>query len=304
MKYTYNIGKKPDMEDAMKFIKKEQIYKGWSSDKKYCVMDEQGKQYLLRVSDASEYEAKKNEFEMTKQVASLGVSMCQPLAFGSCEEGVYSLQSWIDGEDAELAIVRYSNAEQYAYGWEAGKMLTKIHTIPAPDGCENWESRYNRKLDRKIQKYGECLIKYENGQAFIDYIAENRHLLKGRVQTFQHGDYHIGNMMIDRKGHLQIIDFNRCDFGDPWEEFNRIVWCAQTAPFFASGMVDGYFDGQVPAEFWKLLALYISGNMLSSVYWAVPFGQDEVNVMLRQAADVLSWYDHMRNSVPTWYGRE
>lgn len=288
----------------MKFIKKEQIYKGWSSDKKYCVMDEQGKQYLLRVSDASEYEAKKNEFEMTKQVASLGVSMCQPLAFGSCEEGVYSLQSWIDGEDAELAIVRYSNAEQYAYGWEAGKMLTKIHTIPAPDGCENWESRYNRKLDRKIQKYGECLIKYENGQAFIDYIAENRHLLKGRVQTFQHGDYHIGNMMIDRKGHLQIIDFNRCDFGDPWEEFNRIVWCAQTAPFFASGMVDGYFDGQVPAEFWKLLALYISGNMLSSVYWAVPFGQDEVNVMLRQAADVLSWYDHMRNSVPTWYGRE
>ena len=287
----------------MKWIKKEPIYKGWSDDKKYCVTDEDGKRYLLRVSDIREYDAKKTEFEMTTRVASLGISMCQPLAFGTCEDGVYSLHSWIDGEDAEQAVVRCSIAEQYGYGRKAGEMLGKIHTIPAPDETESWERRYNRKLDRKIQKYRECPIKYENGQAFIDYVAENRHLLKDRGQTFQHGDYHIGNMMIDRDGRLQIIDFNRCDFGDPWEEFNRIVWCAQKAPIFATGMVDGYFGGQVPADFWKLLALYISGNMLSSVYWALPFGQDEVDIMLKQAAEVLSWYDNMRNPVPTWYCR-
>ena len=90
-------------------------------------------------------------------------------------------------------------------------------------------------MDYKIKKYGECPIKYENGQAFIDYINENRHLLKDRPQVYQHGDYHIGNMMIDRDGQLHVIDFNRNDYGDPWEEFNRIVWCAQKAPLFASG---------------------------------------------------------------------
>lgn len=57
--------------------------------------------------------------------------------------------------------------------------------------------------------------------------------------------------MIDRNGKLQIIDFDRYDFGDPWEEFNRIVWCAQKSPLFASGMVNGYFDGDVPPEFWR-----------------------------------------------------
>ena len=108
-------------------------------------------------------------------------------------------------------------------------------------------------------------------------------------------------MMIDRGGQLHVIDFNRNDYGDPWEEFNRIVWCAQKAPLFASGMVNGYFDNNVPMEFWKLLALYISSNTLSSVYWAIPFGQDEVNTMLNQAKEVLSWYDNMRNPVPTWY---
>ena len=285
----------------MNFVTKEPINKGWSSDKKYCVTDENGTRYLLRVSDIAQHDTKQSEFNMMKQVASFGVPMCQPIEFGTCEDGVYSVQSWIDGEDAEQVMSGYSDTEQYVYGLEAGRILRKIHSIPAPATQEDWEIRFNRKMDYKIKKYGECPIKYENGQAFIDYINENRHLLKDRPQVYQHGDYHIGNMMIDRNGQLHIIDFNRNDYGDPWEEFNRIVWCAQKAPLFASGMVNGYFDDNVPMEFWRLLALYISSNTLSSVYWAIPFGQDEVNTMLNQAKEVLSWYDNMRNPVPTWY---
>ena len=285
----------------MNIVTKEPINKGWSSDKKYCVTDENGTRYLLRVSDIAQHDTKQSEFNMMKQVASFGVPMCQPIEFGTCEDGVYSIQSWIDGEDAEQVMSGYSDTEQYVYGLEAGRILRKIHSIPAPATQEDWEIRFNRKMDYKIKKYGECPIKYENGQAFIDYINENRHLLKDRPQVYQHGDYHIGNMMIDRNGQLHIIDFNRNDYGDPWEEFNRIVWCAQKAPLFASGMVNGYFDNNVPMEFWRLLALYISSNTLSSVYWAIPFGQDEVNTMLNQAKEVLSWYDNMRNPVPTWY---
>lgn len=121
-------------------------------------------------------------------------------------------------------------------------------SVPAPETQEDWEARFSRKIDRKIKMYCECPVQYENGQAFIDYINANRHLLKSRPQCYQHGDYHTGNMMIDGAGKLHIIDFDRCDFGDPWEEFNRIVWCAQKSPLFASGMVNGYFDGDVPAE--------------------------------------------------------
>ena len=106
---------------------------------------------------------------------------------------------------------------------------------------------------------------------------------------------------MDRNGQLHVIDFDRSDYGDPWEEFNRIVWCAQKSPLFASGMVNGYFDDDVPMAFWRLLALYIASNTLSSVYWAIPFGQDEVNTMLNQAEEGLSWYDNMRSPVPAWY---
>ena len=285
----------------MDFITKEPILKGWSSDKKYCVTDENNVRYLLRVSDIAQYDTKLSEFNMMKRVYSLGVPMCRPIEFGTCDEGVYSVQSWIDGYDAEDVISNCSDTEQYVYGIEAGRIIRKIHSIPAPATQIDWETRFNRKMDRKIKAYEECPVKYENGQAFIDYINANRYLLKNRPQVYQHGDYHIGNMMIDRDGKLNIIDFNRNDYGDPWEEFNRIVWCAQKSPLFASGMVNGYFDGDVPIEFWKLLALYISSNTLSSVYWAIPFGQDEVTTMLNQATEVLSWYDNMQNPVPDWY---
>ena len=285
----------------MKYISKEPITKGWSGDKKYCVTTVDSTKYLLRISPIEQYDKKKSEFEMMQRVSALGVPMCQPIEFGTCDEGVYSLQSWIDGQDAEDVIPALSDTEQYAYGLEAGRILKKTHSIPAPETQEDWEIRFNRKIDRKIKMYNDCPIKYENGQAFIDYINANRHLLKNRPQCYQHGDYHIGNMMVDKDGKLKIIDFDRDDFGDPWEEFNRIVWCAQKTPIFASGMVNGYFDGAVPMEFWRLLALYISSNTLSSVPWAIPFGQKEIDTMVNQAKEVLSWYDNMENPVPTWY---
>lgn len=284
-------------------VSREPIAKGWSVDKKYCATSEDGTKYLLRIAPQEKCASRAEMFRMQRKLEAFDIPMCKPVEFGLCEEGVYIIQTWIDGEDAKPLLPKCSQTEQYEYGADAGRILQKIHSIPAPETQEDWESRYRRKIEDKIQKYKACSVQYENGQRLIDYIRENSHLLKGRPQVFQHGDYHIGNMMIDRERKLQIIDFDRCDFGDPWEEFKSIVWCAQKSPRFASGMVDEYFDGHVPTDFWKLLALYIAGSTLASVHWAIPFGQKEVDTMLNLAKDVLLWYDQMHNPVPTWYAK-
>ncbi len=280
---------------------REPITKGWSSDKKYRISDGCGTAYLLRVSDLSTLHAKETEFEMMQKVWETGIAMCQPIAFGVTDEGVCSVQGWIDGQDLEDVLPQLPVSEQYRLGRLAGEYLSKIHTVAAPDGVERWSSRFNRKIDRKLAMYRDCPLKYDDGDAFLTYIADHRHLLSDRPQTFQHGDYHSGNMMLTRAGELYIIDFNRADFGDPWEEFNRIVWSAQLSPVFATGMVDGYFDGEIPMDFWCLLALYICSNTLSSLPWAIPFGDGEIATMRAQAAEVLSWYDGMCDVIPSWY---
>lgn len=290
------------MRVYQKIVERVPIEKGWSGDRKYCAVTEDGSKYLLRISSLDRLERKRREYEKMREVAALGIPMCLPVEFGTCEEGAYSMQSWVDGVDAEEAILAMDADAQYQYGLDAGQILAKIHTIPAPTDAPDWEVRFNAKIDRKIAMYDNCPLKYERGgEAFLDYLAKNRHLLKNRPQCYQHGDYHIGNMMLGRNGVLTVIDFDRDDFGDPWEEFNRIVWCAQAAPAFAAGMVDGYFNGEVPMTFWELLALYICSNTLSSLPWAIPFGEQEIQVMRNQAAQVLSWYEDMKNVVPSWY---
>ncbi len=286
----------------MNFVSKVKIEKGWSEDQKYCVTEESGVKYLLRLSPAEQYERKRAEFELMQRFAALGIPMCRPIAFGQCAEGVYSRQGWIEGVDAESLLPTWNAEKQYEYGLEAGRILKVLHSLPAPSDAPDWATRYDVKIDRKLARYRACPLQYPDGQVLIDYILANRTLSHGRPQVYQHGDYHIGNMMIGTDEQLYIIDFNRSDYGDPWEEFNRIVWCAQKAPAFATGMVDGYFLGKdISREFWALLALYIASNTLSSLPWAIPFGEVEIQTMTSQAEEILAWYNGMTNVIPSWY---
>lgn len=279
----------------------EPISKGFSEDEKYCVTTADGTRLLLRISDLSLLARKKAEKRLMQQVAALGVPMSKSLGVFQWQERVYSLFSWCPGEDAGQVLPGLPVGRQYALGEETGRYLRLIHSIPAPSSPEDWAIRFSRKMDVKISTYRTSSVNFPGDALILDYLEANRHLLKDRPQSFQHGDYHTGNMVIDQEKSICILDFDRFDQGDPWEEFNRIVWSAKTSPAFATGQLDGYFGGRPPDAFFRLLALYIASNTLSSIPWAVPRGEQELKIMLDQANDVLSWFRGMTEPVPTWY---
>lgn len=292
-----------EIPDAYRWKTIEIINKGWSNDKKYCIVNDQNTKLLLRISDISKYEDRKKDFEIMKRLNKIDILISRPIDFGICNKGrnIYFLLTWLDGIDAKEILPTLSNKEQYNLGVKAGRALRKMHLIPAPKNQISWAKRFNRKIDRNINNYQACGIKINGATQIIDYIEKNRYLLDNRPQSFQHGDYHVGNMIITNNGELGIIDFDRLDYGDPWEEFNRIVWCANENKAFASGRINAYFDNRVPELFFRLMALYIASNMLSSVPWAIPFGKAQVDIMLQQVIDVLEWYDGFETFIPKWY---
>jgi serine/threonine-protein kinase len=280
------------------------INKGWSTDEKYYIETQSHEKYLLRTASLEFYERKKQEFQRMKEAYALGIPMPEPLDFKVVNEEVHSLFSWIEGKDSEDILPALTEENQYRLGVAAGEILRKIHTIPAPDNIEKWADKFNRKIDRNINNYQHCPLKYEKGHIFIKYIEANRDLIKNRPQVFQHGDYHTGNMILSSQNELGIIDFNRWDYGDPWEEFNRIDFTAELSPIFATGQVDGYFKQEPPIEFFKLLALYISTNTLNALPWALSYSDRDVATMKRKAAAVLEWYEDMERIIPNWYKKE
>ena len=292
-----------DIPDYDTFVHIEPIYKGWSNDKKYYIQTLTGEKLLLRVSDITEFKRREYEYAILCELAKKDLPIPIPKDFGICNkaQNVYMLLSWIEGEDAEKIIPTLPIQKQYELGVEAGRIHKYIHTLSAPPTQENWDVYFNKKINSKVEGYKNTHIYLEGEEKIFNYIQEHRHLLSNRIQTVQHGDYHIGNMIMTPHGKLSIIDFNRLDFGDPWEEFNRIVWCASCSEYFASGRIHGYFNGDVPYLFWQLLALYISSNTLSSIYWAIPFGKSKLDAMIKQFYDVLDWYEQMSNPIPKWY---
>ena len=121
-----------------KIVTRTSIDKGWSGDRKYLAVTSDGEKYLLRISAIDRLERKRREYEKMSELADLSIPMCLPVEFGTCDEGAYSIQSWIDGEDAEPLIVNMERQKQYLYGIDAGRILRKIHTIPAPHEAVDW----------------------------------------------------------------------------------------------------------------------------------------------------------------------
>ena len=100
---------------------------------------------------------------------------------------------------------------------------------------------------------------------------------------------------------MWVIDWHTVDFdniGDPWYEFNRL---GIEHPMFAGGQINGYFNQQVPEEFWRLFALYLAASAITSIVWAKHWAPEEFDNIMQLNRNVLDMFDNMTNPIPRWY---
>ena len=292
-----------DIPQYSSWVKIQPIIKGWSLDKKYYIENDIGEKLLLRISDISKYSSIHQDYEYIKSLAKLEINMPFPLDYGVCANNsyVYSLFTWVDGEDVESVLPNLSVTHQYEHGLKAGKILRKIHSIPAPLNQQNWETRFKNKIQQKLRNYAKCGIKIDHDTEFIKFIQENSSYLANRPQVLHHGDFHTGNLIISPEDIIGVIDFNRVDYGDPWEEFNRCIFSWRVSVPFTLGQIHGYFNNEVPDLFFRLMTLYIAANTVGSIHWAIPYGKNEIETMLTNAEKIFQWYNGFKTYIPLWY---
>jgi aminoglycoside phosphotransferase (APT) family kinase protein len=138
------------------------------------------------------------------------------------------------------------------------------------------------------------------------FITKYVHLMEGVRQTFQHDDYHPANLII-RDGHLNgIIDFSRCDWGDPIHDFYKVALFTRNVRIsFARGQVDGYCNGSPSYDFWNKYALYCAMGIIPDLVWSGKQSNltesDELKHSFRRVQTMIGDHEGFSRIIPAWY---
>lgn len=292
-----------DIKNFDTFTKVEAIHKGWSSDKKYYAETNSGERLLLRVSDISEYEEKKHEFDLMKQIAAVGINMSQPIDFGVCAGGksVYQILTWVEGEEAKEVLPSLSEKVQYEFGWEAGRMMLKMQTVESYPPSSNWANIYGERVSKYLEAYKACGETLVGEDLLISFLEQHSSWLDHRPMCLLHADFQSDNMVISPENKLYAIDFQGSGIVDPYYALTGVMVTAEVSPQFSTGQLHSYFGGQVPEEFWKLNAFYMAAESINAFAVAVTLGQEEVDYSNEMMKAMLEWFDNFNNLIPSWY---
>ena len=285
---------------SAKIVKK--VEAGWSSDVKYYVLDAHNREYMLRLSDISQDQSKRIEFERIQNFNTLDFEMSRAVEFGTCNAGsmVYMLLTWVAGESLESSLKVLSEQKQYELGIKAGKILKAIHDLPTIEVVDVLAKK--EKMLEKLARYERCGYRVEQDDKIINYIKSHLDDLNDLKAVMNHGDYHVGNLILTSDFEVGVIDFNRMQVSDHVEYFYKVQsFNVEVSIPFSIGQIHGYFQGNPSEEFWKVLALYNAYAALNSITWATKFGQEEIEGMIRRCRQTMKDYDSFTQVVPRWY---
>ena len=293
-----------DINCSSTWLSAKKITKGWSSDEKYKIVTDDGQTLLLRISDISAYDYKKKEYEIVEKYSKLGFAMSSPIDFGICNEGknCYMLLTYVEGKDLEEALPQLSEKEQYLLGREAGKILRKIHSIPIDECDIPTQTKRERKLYQLSRYEDSPHLRVANDEVAIEFVKNNIDLIWKENPVYQHGDFHPGNLIYMPDEQIGVIDFNRWEVGDPYEEFYKLEsFGIEVSVPYCIGQIDAYFNDEIPTDFWGALAVYCAQAALFSIKWAEQFGQKDVDGMLERCKRAFANYDNFNSIIPKWY---
>jgi Predicted aminoglycoside phosphotransferase len=279
------------------------VNKGWSSDRKFYITTDSGAHLLLRLSDMDRSAEKKKEFAIIEKYSRLGFPMSMPLEAGVCRDGVYMLLTWVEGTDLEAVLPGLPETEQYRLGREAGKILKKIHSIPLAEEDIPAATKKEKKL-LQLSRYEASDLRIPQDETAILYVKENIDRIWQKPPVYLHGDFHPGNLIYTEDSSLGVIDFNRWEVGDPYEEFYKLEsFGTEVSIPYCIGQIDAYFDDSVPMDFWRANAVYVAQASLFSIKWAEKFGRRDIDRMVERANRAFYDFDRFRRIIPKWYRR-
>ncbi|WP_407974727.1 aminoglycoside phosphotransferase family protein [Bacillus altitudinis] len=277
---------------------------GFSGDRTFLVTTPSEK-LVLKLSDIQKYASLKKKASIQQKLKNRGVICSEVMEVGvSAEQNcTFRIFPFIEGEIARASIHLLTEEEQYEIGRRAGRDLSIMHTCDAPFYAAPWDKKVLAKHERYVHAYQSSGVTFSHDQFVLDFIQSHADAVKGRPNQFQHDDFHLGNIIIQRHQYAGVIDFDQSDWGDPIHDFYKLsLFSRESSIPFSAGQLDAYLSTtQVTRNFWLLFSMYTAMSCFSSIVWTLSHDPGHVKDMVNRVERILSDHKRFTQLTPVWY---
>ena len=193
-----------------------------------------------------------------------------------------------------------SEEESYYIGFRIGKFIFEYHRSFQGCDCGRWNKHYNYRINKFLHKYGLGQFRGNFDYVLLDFLDRNRYCLKDRICTTIIGINGLEDIKITKDGKFQIIEEYKILRSDSYFEFRNMNLYFNNSNLL-TGIVDGYFNNNVPRMFFKLLGVYTIIENLYDIFVEDREIDDEIiNEKIMKINDI---YDGFSSIYPIWYLR-
>ena len=156
----------------------------------------------------------------------------------------------------------------------------------------------------QLEQYENSNVRMINDEAAVKFVKQNIQKIGKLAPVYLHKDFHSGNLIYTNNGEIGVIDFNRWEVGDPYEDFYKLEsFGIEKSILYCVGQIDEYFNDKTPLDFWEILAVYVAHRSLYSIKWAEKFGNKQLEGMKKRCKATFANYDNFNKVVLSWYDK-
>ena len=309
-----------------------ELIAGGHSNLTFRVQDDNGNLYVLRRPPLGQVLATAHDMEREHRVVSAvgQTAVPVPATLGVCEDvevngAPFYVMAYVEGavlhSDIEAALI--TPKDRMNLSREVVEVLAELHSVePDEIGLGDLAKR-EEYLSRQLRRWSRQWEQSKTRE--LDTMEEVQRLLEQHMptqigSTIVHGDYRLGNMLVDSGSISAVLDWELCTLGDPLADVGYLLnnWvdpdetpAGSSAPTLAGGFATrdqllewyerasgrdisqvGYYRA---FSYWRLAAIvegvlnrYLQGAMGNQEDVDVMTFKDQVETLSDSALEALS----------------